>query len=162
MPAAANTSVMPFFAGINEEDESIFEGIEVEVLDASPPQIRLLRSPMFAKEFACGDTLTVIDEKTAQYELTRRSGNLSLRIFRQNGLEFLERFLTPALEKLDGNLDLKTQNGLVYTIHFSIGFQTIEEILSQAVNDYPDTTWYYGNVYDPADGSTPLNWWQDL
>ena len=24
------------------------------------------------------------------------------------------------------------------------------------------SAWMYGNVYDPADGETPLNWWLDL
>jgi hypothetical protein len=28
--------------------------------------------------------------------------------------------------------------------------------------DYPNTIWYYGNVYDPEDGETPLEWWLDF
>jgi hypothetical protein len=27
---------------------------------------------------------------------------------------------------------------------------------------FPDSIWYYGNVYDPEDGVTPLNWWEDI
>ncbi len=51
---------------------------------------------------------------------------------------------------------------LVFSIHVSCGFETIEKIMEETVGRDADSTWMYGNVYDPADGSTPLNWWQEL
>ena len=51
---------------------------------------------------------------------------------------------------------------LVYSIHVSCGFSAIENILNEFVGRDGQSAWMYGNVYDPADGETPLNWWQDL
>jgi len=42
------------------------------------------------------------------------------------------------------------------------GLQTIEGVLNQACQDYPDTIWYYGNVYAPEDATTPSEWWLDF
>ena len=74
----------------------------------------------------------------------------------------MEQNLTSNLEKLGGSLDLQTERALVYSIHVSIGFQTIEKLFNDACGDNPDTVWYYGNVYDPEDGITPLEWWLDF
>jgi hypothetical protein len=63
---------------------------------------------------------------------------------------------------LGGDLDLETPRMLVYSIHVSCGFNTIEDILNRAVGNDGQSAWLYGNVYDPADGQTPLNWWLDL
>ena len=70
--------------------------------------------------------------------------------------------LAPAIEKLGGCLDLQTDRALVYSIHVSIGFAVIEELLNTAGAEYPDSFWYYGNVYDPDDGTTPMLWWQQF
>jgi cytochrome b561 len=70
--------------------------------------------------------------------------------------------LSPELELLDGSLDQQTLRLLVYSIHVSIGFQTLEILLDRIIGQFPGTVWYYGNVYDPADGVTPLDWWQEF
>jgi len=69
---------------------------------------------------------------------------------------------TSKFEKIGGCLDLQTPRALVYTIHVSIGFKTIESILDETCEDYTEVVWYYGNVYDPEDGITPLEWWLDF
>jgi hypothetical protein len=153
---------LPFLAGINSLGEPILESIEVELLDASTQELRLLKSPLFARNLAAGDTVKLINISTSEYELLQRSGNLCIRVFCAYQLEKLAEQLTPEIEKLDGVLDRQTDRALVYSIHYSIGFQTIENLLNQACEAYPDTVWYYGNVYDPEDGSTPLGWWLDF
>ncbi|MEX0965344.1 MAG: DUF4265 domain-containing protein [Pseudohongiellaceae bacterium] len=153
---------LPFLAGINPEGEPVFESLEVELVEDSEDEVRLLRSPLLTRNLAAGDKLKVINVATAQYELLRRSGNVSIRVFRLHQLDVLAENLTAKIEKLGGALDGETDRALVYSIHFSIGFQTIEELLSEACKDYPDTVWYYGNVYDPEDGTTPLEWWLDF
>ncbi len=40
--------------------------------------------------------------------------------------------------------------------------QTIEKHLDTVSAEYPDTFWYYGNVYDPDDGTTPMLWWEEF
>jgi hypothetical protein len=66
------------------------------------------------------------------------------------------------LEKMGGDLDLETARMLVYSIHVSCGFNTIEELLNRVLGTDGESLWVYGNVYDPVDGQTPLNWWQAL
>jgi hypothetical protein len=83
-------------------------------------------------------------------------------VFCKDQISDLEESLTSTVERLGGSQDLQTERALVYSIHFSIGFQTIEAILNKVCQDYPETVWYYGNVYDPEDGTTPLEWWLEF
>jgi hypothetical protein len=39
--------------------------------------------------------------------------------------------------------------------------QRLSESFMTPKSKYPGCQWIYGNVYDPADGVTPLNWWLD-
>lgn len=159
---------LPFIAGLNDEDEPVFEAVEVEIVGEETVNekthviARLLKSPLLARNYAAGDKLKIIDMATAQYELVQRSGNLAIRVFCREDMESLAQTLIPAFEKLDGTLDSHTDRALVFSIHFSIGFTQIEEILNAASADYPYMVWYYGNVYDPEDGTTPLGWWSEL
>ena len=162
MSVADKSITLPFLAGLNDENDPVFEELPVEVIEESPLAVRLLRSPLLARNYAVGDKIKVIDATAADYELVQRSGNLCVRVFRRHQLDIVADSLTPAIEKLDGSLDLVSDRALVYSIHVSIGFQTIEAVLNRAVADYPDTVWYYGNVYDPVDGTTPLGWWQEF
>ena len=161
-PIAADIFELPFLAGINPDGDPVFESLEVELVKDTEDEVRLVRSPLLTRNLAAGDTLKVVNPSSAEYELLRRSGNLSIRVFRLHQLETLAESLTAKLEKLGGSLDKQTDRALVYSIHFSIGFQVIEELLSSACKDYPDTVWYYGNVYDPEDGTTPLGWWSEF
>ncbi len=162
MNQSDNRSELPFIAGVNAEGQPVFESLLVEHLTESPDEVRLLKSPLLTRNLAAGDKIRILNPSAAEYELIQRSGNLSIRVFRLNQLDRLADYLTAIIEKMDGTLDLQTERALVYSIHFSIGFQNIEDIMSQACRDYPDTVWYYGNVYDPEDGVTPLQWWLDF
>jgi len=153
---------LPFLAGINPDGDPVFESLEVELVEDTEDEVRLVRSPLLTRNLAAGDKLKVVNPSSAEYELLRRSGNLSIRVFRVHQLDVLAESLTAKIEKLGGSLDKQTDRALVYSIHFSIGFQTIEEVLNTVCKDYPDTVWYYGNVYDPEDGTTPLQWWLDF
>lgn len=161
MTTGVNPTQVPFLAGIDPAGEPVFETLVVTILDASDRQVQLLKSPLLVRNIAAGDRLRLIDPTAARFELIQRSGNLAIRLFRRHQLDALEEFLTPALEKLDGVLDVVSERALVYSIHYSIGFRVIEELLNSACTTFPDTVWYYGNVYDPEDGTTPLEWWLD-
>ena len=155
-------SELPFLAGVNAEGEPVFESIEVELLDASTQELRLLKSPLLTRNLAAGDRVRLISAERAEFELLQRSGNLCIRVFCAHQLEKLAGKLTPSVEKLNGVLDRQTDRALVYSIHYSIGFQAIERLFNEVCEAYPDTVWYYGNVYDPEDGSTPLHWCVDF
>tara|TARA_B100000686_G_C16529147_1_gene831391 strand:+ start:248 stop:745 length:498 start_codon:yes stop_codon:yes gene_type:complete len=153
---------LPFLAGLDNNDQPVFESLELEVLSDRPDHARLIKSPVLARNLAAGDTIKIINPNTAEYELVARSGNLCIRLFGKDELNNLEQVLTSAIEKLGGSLDNKTNRALVYSVHISIGFRKIELLLDEACRDYPETVWYYGNVYDPEDGITPLEWWLDF
>ena len=92
----------------------------------------------------------------------QRSGNLNLRIFSRDEIAPLADAITPEIEKLGGDLDIETPRMLVYSIHVSCGFSVVEDLLNQHIGKDARSAWMYGNVYDPIDGHTPLNWWQDI
>ncbi|MGD8176216.1 DUF4265 domain-containing protein [Marinimicrobium sp. ARAG 43.8] len=147
------------FAGTRPDGQPIVEQLPVRELDSG--ELQLVRSPAFAQGLASGDRIRLHPD-TRDLELVQRSGNLSIRVFTKGEMTPLADALVPALEKLGGELDLHNDRMLVFTIHASCGFDTIENIMNQTLGQNPDSAWTYGNVYDPRDGTTPLNWWQDL
>jgi len=155
--------IIELFAGTSPDGEPVVERLQVRVNEDDSCQ--LVRSPAFVKGIASGDTIQLnrgkVDKDKQQFELLKRSGNLAVRVFCRGDSTELSDRLTPQLEKLGGELDMETPRLLVYSIHVSCGFDKIEEILNGAC-DGANSVWYYGNVYDPQDGQTPLNWWQDI
>lgn len=147
------------FAGTRPDGQPIVEQLPVSELDSG--ELQLVRSPAFAQGIASGDIVKLLPN-TQEVELVQRSGNLSLRVFTMGDMATLADQLVPALEKLGGELDLHNDRMLVFSIHVSCGFAEIEKIMEKTLGQDPQSQWMYGNVYDPADGSTPLNWWQSL
>ncbi|WP_341936927.1 DUF4265 domain-containing protein [Marinimicrobium sp. C2-29] len=147
------------FAGTRPDGQPIVEQLPAIELDAG--QLQLVRSPAFAQGIAGGDVVKLLPA-TQELELVKRSGNVSLRVFTKGDMASLADKLVPPLEKLGGELDLNNDRMLVFTIHVSCGFEAIEKILEDAIGKDELSAWRYGNVYDPADGTTPLNWWQPI
>lgn len=146
--------VIEMFAGTRPDGETVVERLRVKINEDDTCQ--LVTSPAFVKGIARGDTLK---RNGDSFELVKRSGNLCIRIY-SDKLEDISQELTPALEKLGGELDIETPRFYVYSIHVSCGFTKIEELLNKYMADRG--MWMYGNVYDPEDGTTPLNWWQSI
>tara|TARA_R100001377_G_scaffold82580_1_gene63093 strand:+ start:508 stop:1074 length:567 start_codon:yes stop_codon:yes gene_type:complete len=167
--SVAPTLHIPLIAGYRPDGEGIVEQVAVTPLgddDKSQStksvaaQYRLLRSPAFVRGLAAGDKISFPADTAEGYELLQRSGNLCLRVLSKSNIDEVLLALTPEIELLDGVLDIETPRLLVYSIHVSIGFQAIEILLDRISGQFAGTLWYYGNVYDPADGVTPLDWWQ--
>lgn len=151
--------VIELFAGMGAKGQPIVEKLQVRELDSG--DLQLVQSPAFVKGLASGDVVRLnVDHK--EFEIVRRSGNLSIRVFSRGDITALSDQLTPEIEKLGGELDRETDRMLVFSIHVSCGFSTIEQVLNQAVGADGNSAWMYGNVYDPIDGQTPLNWWQEV
>jgi hypothetical protein len=153
---------IPMIAGYNDAGQAIIEQVEVAAVVDHRHQFRLKKSPAFVRGLAAGDRIRYPAENKAGFELVEHSGNLSIRVFTKHNTDDVEQALTPEIELIDGALDISSPGVLIYSIHVSIGFKRIEEVITQVLNNYPQSIWYYGNVYDPEDGQTPLNWWQDL
>jgi hypothetical protein len=151
--------VIELFAGMGAKGQPMVEKLQVRELDTGA--LQLVQSPAFVKGLASGDVIRC-DVPKQEFEIVQRSGNLSVRVFSRDDITAVTDALTPELEKLGGELDVETPRMLVYSIHVSCGFGTIEAILNEHVGRDGKSMWMYGNVYDPVDGETPLNWWQDI
>lgn len=149
--------VIELFAGIGSDGQPVVERLQVIVNEDNSCQ--LVKSPAFVKGIASGDVIKLEDD-SREFSIEKRSGNLAIRVYCRDDSSELVDELSPPIEKLGGDLDLETPRMLVYSIHVSCGFQQIENILNSVVSD--EVMWVYGNVYDPKDGQTPLNWWQEL
>ena len=150
--------VIELFAGFNSAGEPVVERLPVKVLEDDSCQ--LVKSPAFIKGIASGDVIK-LQKGSREFTLVRRAGNLAIRVFTRVDSEEIAEQITPKLEKLGGELDHESPRLLIYTIHVSCGFTQIETILNAAC-DGETCAWMYGNVYDPEDGQTPLNWWQEI
>lgn len=151
--------VIELFAGLGPNGKPIVEKMHVRELESG--QLQLVKSPAFIKGLASGDVIRC-DVPNQEFEIVQRSGNLSVRVFSRDDISLLADALTPEIEKLGGDLDVETPRMLVYSIHVSCGFSVIEDLLNQVIGKDGKSAWMYGNVYDPVDGQTPLNWWQDI
>ena len=151
--------VIELFAGVGADGKPIVEQLHVRELEDG--LFQLVQSPAFAKGLASGDQVKMLSA-SREFELVQRSGNLSVRVFSRGDIQSLADQLTPELEKLGGELDRETPRMLVYSIHVSCGFSAIETILNEHVGRDGQSAWMYGNVYDPVDGQTPINWWLEL
>lgn len=155
----SSLQVIEIFAGQGPDGQPVAEKLHVKVNEDKSCQ--LVKSPAFAKGLASGDTIK-FDHDDQSFEIIKHSGNLSIRIYCREDMDTLVDGLAPELEKLGGELDIETPRMLVFSIHVSIGFKTIESILDDHVGEHSNSIWFYGNVYDPEDGVTPLNWWKDI
>lgn len=107
---------------------------------------------------AAGDEFRLLGEDGA-FAVTRRGGNLAIQVFSAEPVGPLQATLTQRVARLGGRLDGSIERGLSFTVPVSVGFPAVEALFNAWVDEYPGWEWYYGNVYDPADGATPLGWW---
>ena len=138
-------------------DKPIYEEVHVEERGAST--YRLLQSPGLVLGLAADDVFRL--EPGGAFELLQRGGNLAIQMFSMQPLDRIEPFVSSRLEEIGGRLDGQNPKELVYTVPVKVGFRDIERILNQVAAEFSSIKWYYGNVYDPVDGVTPLNWWLD-
>lgn len=146
-------------AGYDPEGKPVVERLQVKITEDDNCQ--LVRSPAFIKGLASGDIIKLGSDRQ-HFEIVQHSGNLAVCVYSRDDVIALSEALTPDIEKLGGQQDLETDRMLVYSVHVSLGFKTIEDLLNKHVGASSQSVWQYGNVYDPADGQTPLNWWLDI
>ena len=154
-------AILQLPAGQDSEGQQVLEKLEVFVLEQAG-HYELKKSPLLARGIAKGDIICVDPKHANKFIVAKRSGNLAVRVFRKTAIEALESHLTPKVEVNEGALDILTDRALCYSVHVNLGFSAVEAIFDSAMASFPDSVWYYGNVYDPADGVTPLNWWDSF
>jgi hypothetical protein len=159
-PFADQETLLELYAGSHPvNNQPIFEKVLATPLQNSG-DYRLLKSPLFVRGVAALDSINLNADSRGRFIVIERGGSLSIRVFFREPNEGLEMQLTAEIEKLAGCLDIKTERALVYSIHFGVGFSSIEQLMGKWVNG-DAASWNYGNVYDPDSGEA-LNWWQDL
>ena len=123
---------------------------------------RLLASPGFAEGLAAGDEFELDSKAPLGHRVLRRGGNLCVWFYHHEPLDessTATAHISAVAESLGGRLDGGYSRMLVLTVPLSAGFDAVAQAFDDAVRRHPGSSWLYGNVYDPADGVTPLNWW---
>lgn len=153
------TIALDLLAGIHPNGQPVLEKVRALPL---PEQnsYRLLQSPLFVTGAARGDRIELLSNSPGRFRVRERSGQLALRVLCRDEIATLAEELTPAIEKLGGELDVQTTRALVYSIHVAVGFREIEQVLDALVTPLAAAQWSYGNVYDETGAS--LNWWEAL
>ena len=146
---------LELFAGNKSDGSPVLEQVRVEQLGTTT--YKLIQSPGLVLGIAAGDTFELLPDR--RISVISRGQNLCIQLYVGSRNSALERFATDSLAALGGRLDGESASQLVYTAPVSAGFPAIEEVLREIVSRFPTCEWYYGNVYDPDDGVTPLNWW---
>jgi hypothetical protein len=121
---------------------------------------RLLYAPGFVQGIAAGDEFRLIGDN-GEFKVTRRGGNLAVQLFSREPVAPFRQELAEKVQRLGGSLDGGVERGLAFTVPVSVGFAAVESVFNSWVAGHPSWEWYFGNVYDPVDGVTPLNWWRD-
>jgi hypothetical protein len=148
---------LQLLAGHKSGGQPVYEELLVE--PQSDNRYKLLKSPGLVLGLGAGDVFERAVDGT--FFIIEQGGNICVQIFARADLISLEQFVTPQLSCLGGYLDGKTERQLVYTVPAVSGFEPLEAILNEITSRWPDAEWYYGNVYDPSDGLTPLGWWEE-
>jgi hypothetical protein len=138
--------------------ELVFEEVPVEKLERG--QYRLLASPGLVLGVAKGDLICLDDSLWNGFAVRERSGNLCIQLFCDRSVARDCGVFEAELDRIGGVLDGKSDRQLVFTVPYKVGFAKIQYVLDKLVKDHPGYEWYYGNVYDPRDGITPLGWWK--
>ena len=120
---------------------------------------RLLYSPGFVQGIAAGDEFRLTGHDGA-FKVTRRGGNLAVQVFSDEPAAPFRAELAERVGRLGGSLDGAIEHGLAFTVPVSAGFPAVEVMFDEWVTEHAGWEWSFGNVYDPADGVTPLDWWK--
>lgn len=151
---------LSLLAGVHPSGQPVIERVRA-LAQPVANQFRLLQSPLFVTGAACGDLIEMLANTPGRFRVRERSGQLAVRVLCREDLSTLAETLTPAVEKLDGSLEVQTSRALVYSIHVAVGFGEIERVFDAAVAQFQTAQWSYGNVYDPETGAS-LDWWESL
>lgn len=132
---------------------------EVRVRPLGGRTFQVAQSPGLVLGIAAGDVIELDMLDQSRFRLVKRGGNICVQIFCPVSDETEQRFAAE-MARLGGWLDGRSPRQLVFTIPATGDFRPLEIMLNSLTAGNPGCEWYYGNVYDPLDGTTPLNWWR--
>lgn len=135
----------------------------IPVAELGEGRYRVLASPGFVEGLAAGDEFELDSAAPLGHRVLRRGGNLCVWFYHHEPLDESSAAtadVSRVAESLGGHLDGGYSRMLVLTVPLAAGFDAIAQALDDAARRHPGSSWLYGNVYDPSDGATPLNWWR--
>lgn len=143
------------------------KGKEIVLVERVEPQYYLLScSPGWVPGLSAGDTIALDPSSNLGYKMVKRGGNLAVQIYFPATMyrDILDHILSLAKKENlslinDGYMEGSNVSLLVFTNVKPINFSKVEDIFNATAKEFIETKWFYGNVYDPSDGKTPLNWW---
>lgn len=148
---------VPVFSdGVHQGEETL------PVIALGEERYLLLASPGFVEGLAAGDEFELDANAERGVRVHRRGGNLCVWFYHSEPLDETSDVTADVrrtAESLGGSLDGGYSRMLVLTIPLSAGFDAVAAAFDDAVRRHAGSAWLYGNVYDPSDGVTPLNWW---
>jgi hypothetical protein len=154
---ATRELVVPVFSnGVRQGEESL------PVVALGGGRYRLLASPGFVEGLAAGDEFVLDPSEACGHRVLRRGGNLCVWFYHTEPLSegsAATADVRRVAESLGGHLDGGYSRMLVLTVPLAAGFDFVAQAFDDAVRRHAGSAWLYGNVYDPSDGITPLNWW---
>ncbi len=146
---------LSLLAGTRSNGTQVFE--DVIATQVGSTSYKLIASPGLVLGVAAGDIIEVGTDRN--FTILSRGGNIAIQVFTNGMSHDIEATAEQLLAHLHARLDGRTAAQLVYTVSANKGFASIEEQLNLLQRTFPSIKWFYGNVYDPQDGVTPLNWW---
>jgi hypothetical protein len=138
---------------VKTSGEPVYEEVLVDGL--GDRTYRLAASPGLVLGIAAGDVIELEAADESTFRILQRGGNLAVHVYSDRDTARL----AAELARLGGWLDGQVKNLTIFTVPVSAGFNEVERALNDFAQRERGTEWYYGNVYDPVDGTTPLNWW---
>lgn len=148
---------VPVFSGSTSQGDEV-----LPVVAIGGGRYVLLASPGFVEGLAAGDEFELDASAAGGHRVIRRGGNLCVWFYHAEPVEesaTATADIRLVAESLGGRLDGGYSHMLVLTVPLAAGFDAVADAFDAAVRRHAGSAWLYGNVYDPSDGMTPLNWW---
>ncbi len=127
---------------------------------------QLLRSPLYARHVAGGDTIELVSPETGEFRVLARGGNVCIHFYLSetaaddaSATGSVAESLAVSLGRLGGRVEASTPGLISASVPVTAGFPAIEQLLERVVGENPGAQWEYTNVYDQYSGE-PLRWWE--
>ena len=156
-PTGSSRETLALICGRKASGEAVREELLVDRLGSS--RFRLVASPGLVLNLAAGDVFDLEPpgpDGPERFAVLERGGNLCIHLYTSRDVKALLGQIESIGGWHDGGVPSKL---VVLTIPAKAGFAQIDAVLNRWVEANEPAEWYYGNVYDPKDGVTPLNWW---
>lgn len=134
----------------------------VEAREIAPGRYEITCPPRFASGLAVGDEIVLDGTIPEGFRVVRHSRNLTIWVFCTT-VDLPPRVAAESqarLPRIRAVLEGTPPRMAIITAPLDAGWSEIKSVMEEIVSAVPGTSWEYGNVYRPQDGTTPLDWWR--